>query len=169
MSRKKLVELVKPTRSCQNLQTLLVSLLIFLLFYLFSLSFGSDYKTNAQNQNNTISWPSLTDPKLKVELIARDFNFLTSIEFLGKDDVLVLEKNTGDVYRILNGNVTGPLIHIDVENEDEQGLLGIAVLEPDGENKDDTFVFLYYTQCKDQDNKSSQDCGNYIYRYKFET
>jgi aldose sugar dehydrogenase len=114
----------------------------------------------------------LTDPKLKVELVARDFDFPTSIEFLAKDDILLLEKNTGNVYRILNGNVTGPLIHIDVAQKDERGLLGIAVSENDSSNKEDTSVFLYYTQCtkvKDQDNKSSRNCGNYVYRYRFET
>jgi aldose sugar dehydrogenase len=90
---------------------------------LFSLSFGSEYIINAQNQNQTIVGPSLTDRDLRVELVARDFDFPTSIEFLGKDDFLLLEKNTGDIYRILNGNVTGPLIHIDVSQKDERGLL----------------------------------------------
>src|ERR1051325_3329104 len=97
-------------------------------------SFGFDYKTTAQNQNqyqnDTISVPSLTDSKLKVELVASNFTFLTKIEFLGKDDILVLEKNTGNVYRIFHGNVTGPLIHIDVGYEDEQGLLGLAASKP---------------------------------------
>ena len=104
---------------------------------------------NAQNQNQTIVGPSLTDRNLRVELVARDFDFPTSIEFLGKDDFLLLEKNTGDIYRILNGNVTGPLIHIDVSQKDERGLLGIAILENDNLNKDkdNTFVFLYYTLC----------------------
>ncbi len=104
---------------------------------------------NAQNQNQTIVGPSLTDRDLRVELVARDFDFPTSIEFLGKDDFLLLEKNTGDIYRILNGNVTGPLIHIDVSQKDERGLLGIAILENDNLNKDkdNAFVFLYYTLC----------------------
>jgi aldose sugar dehydrogenase len=137
---------------------------------LLSLSFGSEYYINAQNQNQTIAGPLLTDRHLKVELVARDFDFPTSIEFLGKDDILLLEKNTGDIYRILKGNVTGPLIHIDVSQKDERGLLGIAVLKNDNSNKDNTFVFLYYTFCaKDHSKNNSRDCGNYIYRYRFET
>jgi glucose/arabinose dehydrogenase len=127
---------------------------------------------NAQNQNQTIVGPSLTDRDLRVELVARDFDFPTSIEFLGKDDFLLLEKNTGDIYRILNGNVTGPLINIDVSQKDERGLLGIAILENHNlnEDKDNTFVFLYYTLCtKDHSKYNSQDCGNYVYRYRFET
>lgn len=137
---------------------------------MFSLSFGPEYIINAQNQNQTIVGPSLTDRDLRVELVARDFDFPTSIEFLGKDDFLLLEKNTGDIYRILDGNVTGPLIHIDVSQKDERGLLGIAILKNDNLNKDKTFVFLYYTLCtKDNSKSKSRDCGNYVYRYRFET
>ena len=113
--------------------------------------------------------PSLTDQHLRVELVARDFDFPTSIEFLGKDDFLLLEKNTGDIYRILNGNVTGPLIHIDVSQKDERGLLGIAILENDNLKKDKTFVFLYYTLCTKDHGKYNSPCGNYVYRYRFET
>ena len=138
---------------------------------MFSLSFGSEYIINAQNQNQTIVGPSLTDRDLRVELVARGFDFPTSIEFLGKDDFLLLEKNTGDIYRILNGNVTGPLIHIDVSQKDERGLLGIAILENDNLNKDKdkTFVFLYYTLCTKDHSKYNSPCGNYVYRYRFET
>jgi glucose/arabinose dehydrogenase len=91
------------------------------------------------------------------------------MEFLARDDIVLLEKNTGDVYRIVNGKVIGPILHLDVADKDERGLLGIAVLKTDNSNKDKTFVFLYYTHCvKDHSNKTSWDCGNYVYRYKFE-
>src|SRR4249919_876045 len=155
----------------KNISSIFIfSLSLISLFYLFSLSFGPQYIINAQNQNQTIVGPSLTDRDLSVELVARDFDFPTSIEFLGKDDFLLLEKNTGDIYRILNGNVTGPLIHIDVSQKDERGLLGIAILKNDNLNKDKTFVFLYYTLCtKDNSKNKSRDCGNYVYRYRFET
>ena len=111
----------------------------------------------------------MTDQHLRVELVARDFDFPTSIEFLGKDDFLLLEKNTGDIYRIHNGNVTGPLIHIHVSQKDERGLLGITILENDNLKKDKTFVFLYYTLCTKDHSKYNSPCGNYVYRYRFET
>ena len=41
--------------------------------------------------------PSLTDPELKVELVTRGLHFPTSMEFLTKGDILVLEKNTGNI------------------------------------------------------------------------
>ena len=31
------------------------------------------------------------------------------------------------MYELINGNVTGPLVHIDVGAKDERGLLGIAI------------------------------------------
>ncbi|TLX89133.1 MAG: PQQ-dependent sugar dehydrogenase [Thaumarchaeota archaeon] len=156
----------------KNISSIFIFFLSISFIYLFSLSFGSEYMINAQNQNQTIVGPSLTDRDLRVELVARDFHFPTSIEFLGKDDFLLLEKNTGDIYRILNGNVTGPLIHINVSQKDERGLLGIAILENDNLNKDkdNTFVFLYYTHCPKLSGQAqtSQNCGNYVYRYRFE-
>ena len=129
-------------------------------------------KTSPSSQNVTIAKPSLTDKNLKVELIARDLDFPTSIAFLGTNDILLLEKNTGNVYRIIHGNTTGPLIHLDVSFKDERGLLGTTVSEKENKNtKDNIFVFLYYTHCtkvKGQP-KSAQYCGNYIYKYELDS
>lgn len=163
---------IEPKRRNQNIYSILIgSLSAISLLYIFILSFGADHIINAQNQNQNhiILVPSLTDPNLKVELVTRTLHFPTSMDFLAKDDILLLEKNTGDVYRIVNGKLMGPLLHLDVADKDERGLLGIAVLKSDSSNKDNTFVFLYYTQCvKDQGNKETSDCRNYVYRYKFE-
>src|SRR4029079_15193554 len=118
-----------------------------------------------------VTRPFLADDKLKVELVVRDLAFPTSITFLGKDDILLLEKNTGNVYRIIHGNVTGPLIHIDVAFKDERGLLGVATSTKESKNATyDISVFLYYTQCskmKDQP-KSDRYCGNYLYKYELD-
>ncbi|MFL6425129.1 MAG: hypothetical protein ACJ71R_16265, partial [Nitrososphaeraceae archaeon] len=49
-----------------------------------------------------IGGPTLNDPNLKVEqIINRGFDFSTSMAFLGPNDLLVLEKNTGIVHRIV--------------------------------------------------------------------
>jgi aldose sugar dehydrogenase len=118
-----------------------------------------------------VTRPLLADDKLKVELVARDLAFPTSITFLGKNDILLLEKNTGNVYRIIHGNVTGPLIHIDVAFKDERGLLGVATSIKESKNATNNIsVFLYYTQCskiKDQP-KSNRYCGNYLYKYELD-
>ena len=45
--------------------------------------------------------PILVDPKLKVEVVAEGLDFPTTIAFLGKNDILVLEKSKGTVTRII--------------------------------------------------------------------
>src|SRR6478736_1110971 len=84
--------------------------------------------TNNQS-TQSISQPSVTDPNLRIEEVAEGFDFPTSMAFLGKNDVILLEKNTGNVIRLLNGNVTYQLLHIDVSFRDERGLLGLALLQ----------------------------------------
>src|SRR5919202_4643083 len=99
----------------------------------------------------SLTGPTLNDPTLKVEqIISRGFDDATSMAFLGSDDILVLEKNTGKVQRILNGKILPqPLLDVNVANEAERGLLGIAVAKNDNastENGNTRHVFLYYTE-----------------------
>jgi glucose/arabinose dehydrogenase len=94
--------------------------------------------------------------------------------FLGPDDFLILEKNTGNVKRVTNGTLLEkPLLHVNTSIKDERGLLGIAVSKKKDfydniffiENKKLTHnVFLYYIEC----NKKNLDCENRIYRYELD-
>ena len=177
---------MKSSASKGNLETIttnayldrILTLSIVSFFYLVYLSqvhqtiFGENLnQTLPHTLKLNVTRPLLVDPKLKIELVARDLDFPTSITFLGTNDILFLEKNTGNVYRIINGIVTGPLIHIDVSFKDERGLLGVAASEKKSENKTiNISVFLYYTQCtkiNDQP-KSDRYCGNYIYKYELD-
>jgi glucose/arabinose dehydrogenase len=175
MINKKPRILEKKSHTFQKIYSILIiSFTLILLFYFFSLSFGPEHEINAQNENQTILGPSLIDQNLKIELVASNLDFPTSMEFLGKDDILLLEKNTGDVRRIIKGNVSEPLIHIDVASKDERGLLGIAVTGKGNEelNDNNPFVFLYFTQCtkeKDEANNGTRQCGNFVYRYNLDT
>src|SRR5919205_1087875 len=102
--------------------------------------------------------PTLNDPDLAVErIIDTGLKSTTSMAFLGPDDILVLEKDTGIVHRIVNGKILPqPLLDVNVANEAERGLLGIAIAKNDSntntENGDDNanrntrHVFLYYTE-----------------------
>ena len=66
--------------------------------------------------------------------------------FLGSDDILVTEKNTGNVIRVMNGVVSQqPLLHLNVTKKDERGLLGLAISESVGIKK---YIFLYYTEAE---------------------
>ena len=123
--------------------------------------------------------PTLNDPNLKLErIIDTGLKSTTSMAFLGPDDILVLEKDTGIVHRILNGKILPePLLDVSVANEAERGLLGIAITKGnnnaengDNDNKDARHVFLYYTQSgggRDGDDTSSgiEPAGNRLYRY----
>ncbi len=157
----------------------IVLLLIVSITYLFfSLVTGQDQQVLAQILNQTKptsitdieSKPSLSDSNLMIESMATGFDFPTSITFLGNNDILLLEKNTGNVYRIVNGNVTNTIIHLNVSIEDERGLLGVAISRNDKSKQEDPFIFLYYSSCSQVKTalNNSEDCGNYVYRYKFD-
>ncbi len=108
------------------------------------------------------SGQDLVDPSLKVELFFKDGikGPATSMAFLGPDDILVLEKNTGKVQRILNGSLQQtPLLQVKVGTEVELGMLGIAISKS---QVGKTFVFLYYTEA----NNSGIVIGNRLYRYE---
>src|SRR5215213_11330292 len=71
---------------------------------------------------------TLYDPKLKIELVTSGLDFPTTMAFLGPNDFLILEKNTGNVKRVVNGTLLDkPLLHVNSNIKDERGLLGIAV------------------------------------------
>jgi glucose/arabinose dehydrogenase len=122
-----------------------------------------------QGQNATNPAPLIRDPNLKVELVAKHFNFPTAIDFLGNDDLLLAEKNTGNVYEVINGNVTGPLLHIDVGVKDERGLLGISSSEnANNGSQENSAVYLYHTQCIKDKVSDTQNCENHVYRYELD-
>ena len=91
--------------------------------------------------------PEVVDPNLVVDTAVSGVALPTSIAFLGDDDLLVLEKNTGQVLHVVDGSVTGTAIDLAVNNFSERGLLGIA-LHPDF--PDDPGVYLYWT-CRTDD------------------
>ncbi len=75
--------------------------------------------------------------------VAAGLTLPTAMAFLGDDDLLVLEKNTGLVQRVVDGMVQDtPALDLAVNNFSERGLLGIA-LHPDFPANPG--VYLYWT------------------------
>ena len=147
---------------CQIMYLISITLSIIFVCSLYLLTY-----LPAQGQNATSPAPSITDPNLKVELIAKHFDFPTAIDFLGNNDLLVAEKNTGNVYEVINGNVTGPLLHIDVSVKDERGLLGVASSANANDSSHENLpVYLYHTQCIKDKVADTQNCENQISRYE---
>ena len=72
--------------------------------------------------------PTVVDSNLRVTTVINT-NLVTPIAmaFLGSNDFLVLEKNTGQVKRVTNGGVQGMVLDLAVNNASERGLLGIAL------------------------------------------
>jgi len=117
------------------------------------------------------SIPILRDSNLKTELIVDKLKFPSGMEFIGNDDLLVIEKNTGIVKRVTNGKVIAELLDLNVAKKSERGLLGIAVLDisktkyADNYGPNDKFVFLFVTETENQDDGNI--LGNRVYRYDF--
>jgi glucose/arabinose dehydrogenase len=110
--------------------------------------------------------PKLFDSNLKIATIAEGLSTPTTMAFVGPGDILVLEKDTGMVKRIVNGNVLAkPVLDVNVANSIERCLCGIAV----SKDSSTTYVFIYYTEIdgKDGDDKAGkQPIGNRVYRYE---
>ncbi|MFI5407388.1 MAG: PQQ-dependent sugar dehydrogenase, partial [Nitrososphaerales archaeon] len=110
---------------------------------------------------------NITDSNLRFQPIASGFEFPTGMAFLNLNDILVIEKNTANVIRIKNGTeLKEPVLHVNVANMSERGLLGIAVSQSDDNNiTNPRYVFLFYTETDKND--SQKILGNRLYRYEF--
>jgi aldose sugar dehydrogenase len=86
--------------------------------------------------------PSMVDPQLGVRPVVSGLTLPTAVAFLGANDLLVIEKNSGTVKRVVDGTVQGVVLDLAVNNASERGLLGIA-LHPDFPSNPG--VYLYWT------------------------
>ena len=135
--------------------------------------------------------PNIFDNNLRIEVIfqkeiKRDGGGLSpvsSMTFLGADDILLLNKNNGMVHRIVNGVVMKePILDVDVANKRERGLLGIATTASSALNNYGEgvrkYVLLYYTESNKDGNDicpvayycepGTEPLGNRLYRYELE-
>jgi glucose/arabinose dehydrogenase len=108
----------------------------------------------------TTDLPRVNDTNLQIQEYSSGFKFPTGMNFIGPDDILIIEKNTGVVKEIKNGTVVGTVLDVNVANVSERGLLGIAVAnEP-------KYVFLFYTETENVD--GGKILGNRLYRYEYD-
>jgi aldose sugar dehydrogenase len=111
--------------------------------------------------------PSILNPKFQVERIFEGDFEPSSMVFLGPDDVLVLDRDEGKVFRITHGIQSGPLLDVNVATNGYRGLLGVA----ESVNKNTTNVFLYFTESPTKDSSDKiqnpvTPLGNRLYRYE---
>ncbi len=153
----------------QALVSVIITLLIILLLIFTSITHF--YSVGAQEEFADTEFeeegkPKLFDTNLKISTIVEGLSTPTSMAFVGPGDILVLEKDTGMVKRIVDGKVLAkPVLDINVANSIERCLCGIAA----SRDRSTTYVFLYYTEIdgKDGDDKAGkQPIGNRVYRYE---
>ena len=121
------------------------------------------------NFSMVYSAPVIKDKNLKTVLVVHGLKNPTSMAFLGPNDILVTEKSSGEVKRIINGSIQSEsLLKIPVAIKSERGLLGLDISK---HRNGPTFVFLYYT--KSGGGKAGDDmldnikpAGNFLYRYE---
>jgi glucose/arabinose dehydrogenase len=89
--------------------------------------------------------PEVLDPDLTVEAAVTGLAQPTSMAFIGHDDFLVLEKASGQVKRVRDGQVRGTVLDLAVNSSSERGLLGIA-LHP--KFKKNGWVYLFWSQSR---------------------
>jgi glucose/arabinose dehydrogenase len=87
--------------------------------------------------------PEVLAQNLAVRTVVGDLTTPISMAFLGPDDILVLEKDTGHVKRVMAGAVSGVVLDLAVNFASERGLLGIA-LHPQFPAM--PWVYLYWTE-----------------------
>ena len=87
--------------------------------------------------------PTVVDSKLGVRIVVDDLTTPTTMAFLGPDSFFVLEKSTGQVKHVVNGEVQSTVLDLPVNFGSERGLLGIA-LHPGFPGNPS--VYLFWTQ-----------------------
>src|SRR5215813_7456165 len=109
----------------------IVALFICLLFMVFA------------NSERAGAQPTVVDPRLEVRTVVSGLSSPTTMAFLGDNDILVLEKETGKVQRVMNGAIQSTVLDLPVNFGSERGLLGIALHPKFPTNPG---VYLYWTE-----------------------
>jgi aldose sugar dehydrogenase len=102
------------------------------------LSFSATNFVTAQSAG-----PEMLHPGLGVRPVVSGLNLPTTMAFIGANDILVLEKNTGKARRVMNGVIQGTVLDLAVNFASERGLLGIALHPAFPTNPG---VYLYWTE-----------------------
>ena len=113
--------------------------------------------------------PELVDPDLTVRAAASGLNQPIAMAFIGRDDMLVLEKASGQVKRVVDGEVRDVVLDLAVNSASERGLLGIA-LHP--KFRRNGWVYLFWSESRTGADSESLDgvrlLGNRIDRFEWD-
>jgi glucose/arabinose dehydrogenase len=118
------------------------SILVLASFLILALS-GLIFTVSADRVSAQTTGPEMLHPRLAVKPVVSGLTTPTAMAFLEPADFLVLEKNTGQVKRVVDGVIQGTVLDLAVNFGSERGLLGIA-LHPDFPVNPG--VYLYWTE-----------------------
>jgi len=134
---------------------------------------------------------SLKDSSLEIETVTQGLRFPTDMAFSNRNEILVLEKDEGNVVRVVNGNISNnTALSLNVNHVQERGLLGLAIekdkegVEGGGAEGVPKYVFLFYTEARHNgyddvlgNSNASSNCkiqkclenqfNNRLYRYEY--
>ena len=156
-----------------------IALAVLVLFILSNFSvysrhfFVSDvYATNVKAEASSTE-PTFNDPNLRAELVVQGLSYPTSMAFINNNnnkDILVLQKNNGEVRLVSNGVLKDqPVLKVDIDNSTRiccRGLLGIATKASNNNNNsgnNSTEVFLYLSEAA----KGDHAVRNRVYKYQW--
>jgi glucose/arabinose dehydrogenase len=113
--------------------------------------------------------PVVVEANLRIQHIFSGQFKPSNMAFVGPDDILVLDRNDGKVYRITGGIMASePVLDVNIATVGYRGMLGIDTLKHEASN----YVFLYYTESNGKDgsdeseNGGIEPLGNRLYRYE---
>jgi aldose sugar dehydrogenase len=105
--------------------------------------------------------PSISDPNIRVEKVITGLEMPTSMAFLDNDDIIITQKENGQLRLVSNGILQPqPITQVPVVNNSERGLLGVAIANTTTSSTTKT-VFLYYTE------PVGDQVKNRLYRYEW--
>jgi glucose/arabinose dehydrogenase len=90
-----------------------------------------------------VEGPTMLHPGLAVRTVVEGLVTPTSLAFLGAEDILVLEKNTGRMRRVVGGQIQSTVLDLPVNFASERGLLGITLHPNFPQNPS---VYLHWTE-----------------------
>ena len=110
--------------------------------------------------------PTIEDPLTKVDLVVSGLSSPTSMAFVDSQNILVLEKNSGEVKLISNGELKkDPILKLEVDSTTFtccRGLLGIDIDNQNATNSRDVFIYLTAA------GKESIPAVNKVIKYKWD-
>ena len=143
-----------------------------ILMSLFLVGLVLDSFAEEKTQNEKLSPPTLTDPKLEIKLFQTGLDYPTQMTFIDKETILVAQKYSGKVAVIKNFELQKyDALDLNVESGQERGLVGLTSTNLHNE----IFVYVYYTESVSEfdthvignKKEGNENNGNKLVKYRW--